>query len=235
MKTNNTERMLFHGTDSLDTVRGIAINNFDHRISGKNATMYGEGAYFAKTAKYSHAYTKPPERFMFLARVMVGDYTKGDPSFKRPPSKVGAAHELYDSCVNDVSSPSIFIVFDTKQYYPEFLIQYKSVADRQNVYDTGYDQQLFSTSQHVSSDTGLVYPRAPPSPTYDTQATGFRNQSPPRYHTYPSTPLSYPSYPSTTYPSYPSTTSTSASQAQGNKDAEQPRKSKEKDPSCVLQ
>ena len=123
------ELLLFHGTDSIDTVRGIAINNFDHRLSGKNATIYGEGAYFATNAKYSHGYTKPPERFMFLARVLVGEYTKGESSYKRPPSKPGAAHELYDSCVDNITNPSIYIVFDTKQYYPEFLIQYHTKVE----------------------------------------------------------------------------------------------------------
>ena len=123
------ELLLFHGTDSLDTVRGIAINNFDHRLSGKHATMYGEGAYFAKKSKYSHAYTKPPDRFMFLVRVLVGEYTKGESSYKRPPSKPGAAHVLFDSCVDSITKPSIYIVFDTKQYYPEFLIQYHTIVE----------------------------------------------------------------------------------------------------------
>ena len=130
---NVTELLLFHGTDSLDTVRGIAINNFDHRLSGKNATMYGEGVYFAKNAKYSHAYTKPPDRFMFLARVLVGEFTKGERSYKRPPAKPGAAHELYDSCVDKVTCPSIYVVFDTKQYYPEFLIQYHDIPVKQTI------------------------------------------------------------------------------------------------------
>ncbi|KAH3741067.1 hypothetical protein DPMN_047785 [Dreissena polymorpha] len=64
------KRYLFHGTDSMNTARGICINNFDFRLCGKNATVYGKGAYFARDASYSHNYTKPSpklNRFMFMA------------------------------------------------------------------------------------------------------------------------------------------------------------------------
>ena len=175
------EQMLFHGTDSLNTVRGIAINNFDYRLSGKNATVYGEGAYFAKTAKYSHSYTKPPERFMFLARVMVGEYTKGDRSYRREPEKPGTSHELYDSCFDNVDNPSIHIVFDRDQYYPEFLIQYHS------------DDVVHPIRQMRPAPR--IRPVATPAPTPPSPYTqaGLATASP--QTSYPATPLSYPSSP----------------------------------------
>ncbi|CAC5401243.1 PARP7S [Mytilus coruscus] len=86
---NINERDLFHGTDSLDTCRGICTNNFDFRTSGRNGTLYGEGSYFAVHAKISHSYTKadlPTDiRFMFRAKVLVGQFTTGNPSLRRPP------------------------------------------------------------------------------------------------------------------------------------------------------
>ncbi|XP_052820920.1 uncharacterized protein LOC128246654 isoform X2 [Mya arenaria] len=115
--------LLFHGTDSLDAVRGISVNNFDPRVSGKNATVYGEGAYFARDAKYSHRYTKG-SGLMFQAVVLVGYSTNGKKDYRRPPEKPGQTHELYDSCVNDINDPSIYILFEKNQYYPEYLIQY---------------------------------------------------------------------------------------------------------------
>ncbi|XP_053379363.1 uncharacterized protein LOC123527457 isoform X2 [Mercenaria mercenaria] len=118
------QRYLFHGTDGIDAVRGICVNNFDIRVSGKSGTLYGDGAYFAKDSKYSHAYTKGPERYMFLVNVLVGHYTTGNKSYRRPPHKPGSDHELFDSCVNDITDPSIFVVFDKNQYYPEYLIKY---------------------------------------------------------------------------------------------------------------
>ena len=195
-----TELLLFHGTDSLDTVRGIAINNFDHRLSGKNATMYGEGAYFAKNAKYSHAYTKPPDHFMFLARVLIGEYTKGERSYKRPPSKPGAAHELYDTCVDNISSPSIYIVFDTKQYYPEFLIQYHSIVESR----VPTRKPAVPTKPVISAKPVIAAkPVVAPKPSIYDQTVAYQS-SPVSYPSsavsYPTSPVSYP----TSHVSYPS-------------------------------
>ncbi len=121
---NTQELMLYHGTDSEQVVRGIAVNGFDFRVSGKNATCFGQGAYFAKHASYSHRYTGCNKtRFMYRARVLVGQYTVGHSGLKRPPHRRG--HLLYDSCVDSVSNPSIFVIFHQDQAYPEYLIQYE--------------------------------------------------------------------------------------------------------------
>ncbi|CAC5401250.1 PARP7S [Mytilus coruscus] len=126
-KTIN-ERNLFHGTDSLNTCRGICTNNFDFRTSGRNATVYGEGSYFAVRARTSHTYTQadlPTDiRFMFRAKILVGQFTVGNPSLRRPPEIPGQVHKLYDSCVDDVQNPKIFVVFDRNQCYPDYLIMY---------------------------------------------------------------------------------------------------------------
>ncbi|KAL3861813.1 hypothetical protein ACJMK2_007831 [Sinanodonta woodiana] len=124
------ERKLFHGTDSVDTVLGICTNNFDFRVCGKNGTFFGRGAYFAQDARYSHRFTNfnrsTRERYMFLAKVLVGEYTNGFPTYTRPPPKPGGkAHKLFDSCVDNIDNPSVFVVFDLKQCYPEYLICYK--------------------------------------------------------------------------------------------------------------
>ncbi|CAC5401249.1 PARP7S [Mytilus coruscus] len=126
-KTIN-ERNLFHGTDSLNTCRGICTNNFDFRTSGRNATVYGEGSYFAVRSRTSHAYTQadlPTDiRFIFRAKILVWQFTVGNPSLRRPPEIPGQVHKLYDSCVDDVQDPKIFVVFDRNQCYPDYLIMY---------------------------------------------------------------------------------------------------------------
>lgn len=61
---------------------------------------------------------------MFACRVLVGQYTKGASHYRRPPAK-DTAGNLYDSCVNDVREPTIYVVFDRPQVYPEFLITYE--------------------------------------------------------------------------------------------------------------
>ena len=71
------EFTLYHGT-SASVIDGICVQNFDWRLNGVNATMYGQGSYFAKDASYSLRYTKPDAhniRYMFLAKVLAGKYT----------------------------------------------------------------------------------------------------------------------------------------------------------------
>lgn len=60
---------------------------------------------------------------MFVALVLVGDCTKGSSSYVRPPPKANSK-TLYDSCVDSESNPSIYVIFEKQQVYPEYLINY---------------------------------------------------------------------------------------------------------------
>ncbi|XP_075363924.1 protein mono-ADP-ribosyltransferase PARP12-like [Mycteria americana] len=120
------EKLLFHGTKT-SFVEAICIHNFDWRICGSNGTVYGKGSYFARDASYSHAYCQPAVKsnIMFMARVLVGDYVKGNAAYVRPPTKSADGLRFYDSCVDDQFNPSIFVVFEKYQIYPEYIIEYK--------------------------------------------------------------------------------------------------------------
>ncbi|XP_029598094.1 mucin-2 isoform X2 [Salmo trutta] len=121
---NSKELHLFHGTDPKH-VDAICRDNFDWRLCGTNGTVYGEGSYFARDAKYSHCFTSHSGvRSMFVCRVLVGDYTLGNSDLRRPPPKGEGSPTLYDSCVDNVLNPSIYVVFEKHQVYPEFLIKY---------------------------------------------------------------------------------------------------------------
>ncbi|XP_017538418.1 protein mono-ADP-ribosyltransferase PARP12-like isoform X1 [Pygocentrus nattereri] len=123
-KYEEGERLLFHGTKS-DCIDAICNQNVDMRLSGANGTVYGQGSYFARDAKYSHGFTdKYGEKSMFVCRVLVGQYTRGVSSYRRPPAK-DSTGTLYDSCVDNPKEPTIFVVFDRPQVYPEFLITYE--------------------------------------------------------------------------------------------------------------
>ncbi len=83
------------------------------------------GSYFARDAKYSHSYTKDSgTRSMFVCRILVGDYTKGESQL--PPASIQRRrrHRLLRQLVNDVFDPSIFVVFEKHQIYPEYLMEY---------------------------------------------------------------------------------------------------------------
>lgn len=110
------ERNLFHGTDSFNTCKGICTNNFDFRTSGRNGTAYGNGSYFAVQGSLSNSYTSPEPstniRYMFRAKVLVGQFTQGNSAFRRPLEIPGQQHILYDSCVNSINNPQMFIIFE---------------------------------------------------------------------------------------------------------------------------
>ena len=60
---------------------------------------------------------------MYLARVLVGRYCVGNKDMKAPPPKDQARPEiLYDSTVNKIVNPEIFVAFSDDQCYPEYLI-----------------------------------------------------------------------------------------------------------------
>lgn len=106
------------------------------------------GSYFALDAKYSHNYTSDTDvRSMFVVRLLVGEYTKGCQDYRRPPSKDGGDINFYDSCVDNVYNPSIYVVFDKPQIYPEYLLQYKEY----NV--GGYQASQSSNSYLVNPST----------------------------------------------------------------------------------
>jgi len=113
------ERSLFHGTDE-DTAAKIVAQGFNRSFCGKNATMYGRGVYFAKEAEYSarDSYSEPNdrgERLMFLCRVLVGDYCRGKQDATTPDPRPGSTVDLYDSTVDSVHDPKIFVTYHDAQ------------------------------------------------------------------------------------------------------------------------
>ncbi|KAL2093804.1 hypothetical protein ACEWY4_011116 [Coilia grayii] len=120
------ERLLFHGTDP-SLLEPICDQNFDWRMCGVHGTAYGKGSYFARDASYSHSYCKTASsvKMMFVARVLVGEFTRGSSSYVRPPAK-GTTKSLYDSCVDNVMNPAIFVIFEKYQIYPEYVIEYRA-------------------------------------------------------------------------------------------------------------
>ena len=63
---------------------------------------------------------------MLLTRVYVGRYTQGKRSHRKPPpiDPSNPYSICYDSCVNYPKNPTLFVVSDVHQYYPEYVIEY---------------------------------------------------------------------------------------------------------------
>lgn len=90
--------------------------------------MYGNGTYFALNPAYSaQNYARPDannHRRMYLAKVLVGEYTVGQPRLITPPVNPAHPGDHYDSVTDNVANPSMFVVFSDIQAYPEFLITF---------------------------------------------------------------------------------------------------------------
>ena len=67
---------------------------------------------------------------MFFARVLAGKCARGKASFRTPPplKPKDPYGKCYDSCVDDTGRPSIYVIFETAQTYPEYIIEYTSTA-----------------------------------------------------------------------------------------------------------
>lgn len=124
------EKLLFHGTDA-DSLPHVNQHGFNRSYAGKNAVAYGKGTYFAVSASYSanDTYSRPDangKKHMYYVRVLTGLYERGNHSLLVPPPKNPQNPlDLYDTVTDNVSNPSLFVVFYDYQAYPEYLITFK--------------------------------------------------------------------------------------------------------------
>lgn len=49
---------------------------------------------------------------------------QGNSSYVCPPPLEEGSWDLYDSCVNNVNNPAMYIIFEFDQCYPRYLIKY---------------------------------------------------------------------------------------------------------------
>ncbi|XP_029599294.1 uncharacterized protein LOC115181509 isoform X3 [Salmo trutta] len=120
------EKRLFHGTCHT-TINHINNHGFNRSFAGKNA--FGYGTYFAVGASYSarSTYSRPDlqgQKYMYLCRVLTGDFTAGRHGMTVPPAKSTTTVELYNSVTDNPSGPSMFVIFHDNQAYPEYLITF---------------------------------------------------------------------------------------------------------------
>jgi poly [ADP-ribose] polymerase 7/11/12/13 len=113
-------KWLFHGTsqENIDTIVKSPVGYNPMLAGSAVGALWGDGTYFAKDAEYSHHYTElKNERKMLLNRVIVGEWDQGAPGTKIFPR---------NSLVNDVKVPSIFVIQNSNQAYPSYVITYTS-------------------------------------------------------------------------------------------------------------
>ncbi|XP_075687201.1 protein mono-ADP-ribosyltransferase PARP15-like [Rhinoderma darwinii] len=125
-------RHLYHGT-KFDSISNISHDGFNRVYCGENATCHGNGSYFAEASAYScnKTYSVPDDngrKYVYQAAVITGRYCKGMSSYKEAPHIDGDPNKgRYDSVVDDVNKPKIFVVFRDDVAYPEYLITFKEL------------------------------------------------------------------------------------------------------------
>lgn len=96
-----------------------------------SATSFGHGTYFAVNASYSAlpTYSRPAangSQLMFVVRVLTGVYTVGHSDMRVPPPRSDLGpHDRYDSVVDRMNHPNMYVVFHDNQAYPDYLITFK--------------------------------------------------------------------------------------------------------------
>ncbi|XP_070586740.1 protein mono-ADP-ribosyltransferase PARP9 isoform X3 [Erythrolamprus reginae] len=88
---------------------------------------YGAGIYFKKNPRKLIADTKEKCEMdhlicMFEAEVVTGSYTRGNRSYVAPPLINASSMKLYDSVVDDIHNPEIFVIFNKEQALPLYLL-----------------------------------------------------------------------------------------------------------------
>jgi poly [ADP-ribose] polymerase 10/14/15 len=124
------ERLLWHGT-GVDSIPNICAGGFNRAYCGRNATVFGNGVYFAKDFAYSAQNTYSPKdprngyKHIFQSRVLTGQFTVGKQGMIEPPPIDGTNVRVrYDSVTDDVSNSNLWVIFKDTHAYPEYLITF---------------------------------------------------------------------------------------------------------------
>jgi Poly(ADP-ribose) polymerase catalytic domain len=118
---NVQEKRLFHGTKFVN-IDSIAKHGFDTKLNKTSA--FGRGTYFATNASYSREYSNKDQEdisYMFLCDVLVG-------RCKRFGGSEKIDTESYDTGVDSVEAPSIYVCPYNDGCYPTYLVAFHKNA-----------------------------------------------------------------------------------------------------------
>jgi poly [ADP-ribose] polymerase 10/14/15 len=125
-------RWLFHGTRA-EAIPKIIKQGFNRSFARQDAVKYGRGVYFACDAFYSceKRFAVPDQdgvQHVFLCRVAVGDWCLGTDNQVTPHCKPHDDREVFDSTVDNIQNPNIFVIYHDCQAYPEYLVSFRTAT-----------------------------------------------------------------------------------------------------------
>ena len=60
--------------------------------------------------------------FIIVAEVIIGYVTVGNKSLNHPPPNSNTGHP-YDTTVDSITAPTVFVKYEKEDYYPEYIIE----------------------------------------------------------------------------------------------------------------
>ena len=108
------ERLLFHGTDERN-IESIVNDDLLLTCIGKHGTAWGKGIYFSDDLKFASKYSSGIKKYVLLCRVHVGDIVLGKNTMLQLPVDP-STNKQYDTAVNHISHPNIFVKFKNSTY-----------------------------------------------------------------------------------------------------------------------
>ncbi|KAM6463739.1 protein mono-ADP-ribosyltransferase PARP9 [Liasis olivaceus] len=105
----------------------VCKTGFQKTYSSSQDQKYGAGIYFKKNPRKLIADTREKCEMdhlicVFEAEVVTGSYTRGNRSYVAPPLINASSMKLYDSVVDDIHNPEIFVIFNREQALPLYLL-----------------------------------------------------------------------------------------------------------------